>query len=206
MIEKEKNTEEKILEAAKKIFIIKGFDGARMQEIANEAQINKALLHYYFRSKDKLFEAVFASVFSHFFPAILEAMQREIPFAEKIKIFVDNYINMLTANPYLPAFIIGEINRNPENVLEMIKKNMGAKPDFLFKIIADEINMGRMRPIDPRHLMINILSLCIFPFIARPIITGLFFENNQEASNGFMEERKNEIVSFIIKSISVRSV
>ena len=101
---KKDTTEEKILDAAQTVFTRKGMDGARMQEIANEAGINKALLHYYFRSKQKLFEAIFKQVFKQIFPDIKAFIHSEIPLEKKLGIFVEKYIDLLMKNPFLPSF------------------------------------------------------------------------------------------------------
>ena len=99
------NTEAKIVEAAKSVFILKGFDGARMQEIADEANINKALLHYYFRSKDKLFKRVFHDIFSQSVSGVATLVENASSFEELINTFVEFYVEMLKARPYLPNFI-----------------------------------------------------------------------------------------------------
>ncbi|NTW33144.1 MAG: TetR/AcrR family transcriptional regulator, partial [Bacteroidetes bacterium] len=104
-------TEKLILKAAKKVFIDKGFDGARMQEIADLAGINKALLHYYFRSKEKMFDAVFEDVFMQFLPEVTEVMNSEITLFDKIKTFVDVYITALLKNPHIPIFVLHELSR-----------------------------------------------------------------------------------------------
>ena len=118
-------TEQKILDAAKKVFVVKGMTGARMQEIADEAGINKSLLHYYFRTKEKLFEAVFQSALGEFFPKVTSYMISDISLEDKIKVFVKEYSKVLQENPFLPSFIIGEVNRNPDNIIQYFKQNIG---------------------------------------------------------------------------------
>lgn len=115
MAEKKFNqdTEKKILEAAKEVFQQKGMDGARMQEIANAAGINKAMLHYYFRSKQLLFEAVFKNAFSLLSPQLNKVLNDDSSIEEKVKSFTHNYISFMKKHPYLPNFIIQESNRNP---------------------------------------------------------------------------------------------
>ena len=204
MTEKEKSTEEHILDAAKKVFLQKGFDGARMQEIADEAGINKALLHYYFRSKEKMFQSVFTEAFQDFLPRVGEAIESDMPLFEKIRIFVDSYITMLSNNPHLPIFILAEINRNPEVILGSFRE-AGVRPESIVKSIIEEINLGRVRPVNPKHLIVNMIGLCIFPFIGKPILMNILFDNDPEKYKGFLEERKNEVTTFIIKSIAVKS-
>ena len=200
MTVQDKTTEKKILDAAKVVFLKKGFDGARMQEIADEAKINKALVHYYFRSKDKLFDAIFREAFQQFLPQIAEIMTTQKPLFEILEIFVDSYITMLSNNPHLPSFVMHEINRNPERIVNIIKSS-GIKPEYLEKAIQKEIKAGIINPIKPIHLIINIIAMCLFPFMARPIIQGFMFNGSSEAYKKFLSERKKEVTSFIINSI-----
>ncbi|MCB0436733.1 MAG: TetR/AcrR family transcriptional regulator, partial [Mangrovimonas sp.] len=111
--ETDQTIEAKILNAAESVFQRKGMDGARMQEIANEAGINKALLHYYFRSKQLLFEAVFKKAFSLLAPQLNKILNDDSSVEDKIKNFSFNYISFISEHPYLPNFIISELNRNP---------------------------------------------------------------------------------------------
>jgi TetR/AcrR family transcriptional regulator len=202
-MEQQNISEKKILEAAREVFLRKGFDGARMQDIADEAGINKSLLHYYFRSKDKLFEAIFRKAFEEFIPKIAEALSSDNTVFEKIEIFVNSYINMLRNNPYLPLFILGELHRNPGKIVDMIK-NQGAKPEMFFYSLQKEIMEGKIKPVDPRHLIVNMLAMCLFPFIGRPIIQGFLFNNDKESYDVFLEERKVEIPKFIYNSIEIK--
>ncbi|MCF8296098.1 MAG: TetR/AcrR family transcriptional regulator [Saprospiraceae bacterium] len=200
MKEIDKSTEAKILTAAHKVFVNKGFDGARMQEIADEAEINKALLHYYFRSKEKLFESIFEDAMGKFVPKIFETFASDAGFLKKIEIFVENYIDLILENPLIPIFILQEINRNPERIVNMIISK-GANPQLLQLLIQKEVDSGIIKPIDPRQLFVNILSLCIFPFAGRPLIQGVLFQNNKEEYEKFLISRKKEVSVFIINSI-----
>ena len=121
--EKNTSTESSILDAAKRIFQNKGMDGARMQEIADEANINKAMLHYYFRSKELLFEAVFTNAFALLAPQLNAILNDDSSIEEKIKKFTFNYISFIIKHPYLPNFIIQELNRNPDFILKLYKTN-----------------------------------------------------------------------------------
>ncbi len=197
---KKDNTEEKILIAAQSVFIRKGMDGSRMQEIADEAGINKALLHYYFRSKQKLFEAIFSKVFKQIFPDIKNLLFAERPIEEKLGIFIERYIDLLMKNPFLPSFILKEINRDPEFLASIIKKQ-GVNPDDILRVFEMEMEKGQLRKFDPRDLMINILALSIFPFAARPLMQIMFFDNNKKAYREFLIQRKETVREFILNSI-----
>ncbi len=196
----DKKTEVVILEAAKAVFIRKGMDGARMQEIADEAGINKALLHYYFRSKQKLFDAVFSRVLSTTFNEMRELFSGGLSVEQAVRKFADAYINTLIQNPYIPQFVIHELNKDVEKLQALVSKNL---PDLLpfLQTIEKEIAEGKIRKIDPRQLLMNTISLCIFPFVGRPIITTILYEGNNKEFYHTMECRKSDVADFIMNSI-----
>jgi len=195
------NTENQILIAAREVFILKGFEGARMQEIADHAGINKALLHYYFRSKEKLFDAVFSEVASNLFPAMKQMLEAELELKEKITMLIRIYLKALEENPFIPAFVLNTLNANPDSFLKHIKKS-GLNPRLLQKQIDDEAEQGIIRGIKAEHLMVNIIAMCIFPFVARPIVQSIFDMTNEEYQM-YLESRQTEIVDFVLKSICV---
>lgn len=199
---KKDNTEEKILNAAQTVFTQKGMDGARMQEIADKAGINKALLHYYFRTKEKLFDAIFKKVFSQIMPNLMGMVDSDLPFENKLGIFIENYIDLLMRNPFLPTFILKEMNRNPDFLASIIK-GTGIQPAKIFSMLEKEMDAGKIRKMDPRDLLINILGLSIFPIAAKPLMTIMFFENNKNAYNDFIIKRKVTVKEFILNSILV---
>ena len=199
-MKKDLSTEEKILTAAKNVFLTKGMDGARMQDIADEAGINKALLHYYFRSKDKLFEQIFLEVASAFLPKIFLILQSQNTLFQKIEMFCSEYIEQVMKTPYVPIFILNEINRQPHAFLKKVMGNNKPPMYIVLAQIEQEIKEGIIKPIEPLQLLLNIVSLCIFPFLACPLvqlITGM----NTKQFNTLMEQRKKEVPQLIIESI-----
>jgi len=197
---KNTNTESSILSAAKRIFQHKGMAGARMQEIADEAGINKALLHYYFRSKQLLFEAVFKKAFLMLAPQLNEVMNSDASIFEKIKNFSSNYISFVIKHPYLPNFIIQELNRSPEFIEKLMTEKHFPNIDKFRKQVNDKVAEGVIRAIKAEQLFINILALNIFPFIAAPLLKG-FTNTNDKDYKQLMEERKTEVADFIINAI-----
>ena len=198
---KDTTTEEKILAAARKVFTTKGMTGARMQDIADEAGINKAMLHYYFRDKDKLFETIFIAEAQRFFPRINMIFQSDAPLFEKIENFITEYIDEMQENPYLPWFVLNEINRDPDQFLYKIwgKENL-PKPGKFLEQIEKEVKNGTIKRTDPLHLLMNMISLTIFPFVGKP----MFIRNLRLTDKQFseiMEQRKKEIPKFIIDAI-----
>lgn len=198
---KDDNAEQRILAAAKKIFTKEGMAGARMQDIADEAGINKALLHYYFRDKDKLFETIFQEEAQKFFPKIAMIFQSDTPLFEKIETFVNEYIDEMLANPYLPWFVMNEINRDPDRFLsKMLRSTHFPQPVKFLEQIEGEIKKGTIRRVNPMHLLLNLLSMTIFPFIAKPMITRNL-RLDESHFHQVMEQRRKEIPKFIIDSI-----
>lgn len=200
---KDEKTEDQILDAAEKVFQRKGMDGARMQEIANEAGINKAMLHYYYRSKRFLFEAVFNKAFSLIAPEINRVINEDIPLFEKIKKFTYSYINFIQKHPYLPNFIIQELNRDSD-FIHVLQSKKGF-PDFrkFQDQVEQEVQDGNIRPIKAEQLFIHLLSLNIFPFLAATLLKGLLKIDNHSYKD-LMEERKEEIANIIINYIQIK--
>jgi TetR/AcrR family transcriptional regulator len=193
-------TEERILGAARKIFVDKGLDGARMQDIADEAGINKAMLHYYFRNKEKLFETIFTQVTSEFLPVIFGILESDEPLFRKIELFCAAYIQQEIKTPFVPMFIINEINRDPKALMKRIL-NTGKPPlEKIVTQVKQEIRKGKIKPVEPIQILLNTLSLCIFPYLARPMIqtiTGM----DLNRFNKMMEQRCQSISGMIIDSI-----
>lgn len=201
MQEADQDKEKTILTAARTVFHRSGYDGARMQEIADEAGINKALLHYYYRSKDKLFEAVFQEAFIETLSPIIAIMTSEVPLEEKIPLLVDTYVDKLNENPYLPPFVIQELNRSPERILKLATSANVIKASVLIGQIEEGIARGKYRKVDPKHALANLIGMIIFPFVARPLLQfalGL----TDEGFAAFLQERKKEIPAAFFRTLA----
>lgn len=193
-------TEEKIFNAARIVFQKKGFAGARMQEIADEAGINKAMLHYCFKNKQLLFEAVFKNAFSQLAPQINAIFSSNETIFEKIKQFTQSYISFVIVNPFLPPFVIQEMNNNPEFVKSFFKNENSPNPYLLIDQIKKEIDLGIIKPMNPKQLVLDIFSMTVFPFAAQMMVKGILHLDDAEF-NLMMEERKTTIAEQIINSI-----
>jgi TetR/AcrR family transcriptional regulator len=193
-------TQEKIFNAARTVFQKKGFSGARMQEIADEAGINKAMLHYCFKNKQLLFEAVFMNAFNQLSPQINTIFNSDASVFEKITKFTYDYITFVIDNPYLPPFVIQEMNNNPEYVMKFLNQDHRFDSSILISQIEKEIKVGIIKPINPKQLLIDIFSLTVFPFAAQMLVKGLIQISDLEF-NEMMEERKTSIAKQIINSI-----
>jgi TetR/AcrR family transcriptional regulator len=199
--EKDKTTEEKILEAARKVFVMKGMYGARMQDIADEAGINKALLHYYFRNKEMLFEKIFMEAAGKLFPRINAIFIADEPLFTKIEKFCDEYINVVLENPYLPLFVLNEMNQNPVYFFNKLwNEKQRPEPSKFLAQIQEEVAKGTIKNISPLQLLMNLLSMTIFPFIGKPIFQ-MTLGIDELQWRMIIEQRKKEIPKFIIDSI-----
>jgi len=197
---KKDSTEEKILEAARNVFVRKGMEGARMQEIADEAKINKALLHYYFRSKEKLFDAILNQIIQIAFPRIGQVISSDLEFKVKVEQVVDAYLDMLLKHPFLPGFILTEFSRDPSVIFKLaVKYGLNIQP--VLQTINEAMDRGEIVRMRPEHLVVNIISLCVFPFAAKPAISFAAFNEDKEALRVFFEERRQEVKAFVLRAI-----
>ncbi|MDX1943385.1 MAG: TetR/AcrR family transcriptional regulator [Saprospiraceae bacterium] len=199
---KDLSTEEKILEAARRVFLRDGYHGARMEAIAKEANVNKALLHYYFRSKEKLFDSIFQQIKGGLLPKVAEIFKADLPLFDKIRLFVESYIDLLLESPYVPLFMMNEVNKDPENFIQkmgIIEKLQSFLPYFIVQL-QDEIEKGNIKPIHPMHLLMNTMSMCVFPFLAKPMLQRVSGMSDAQYMD-MMRERKKIITEFVISSI-----
>jgi TetR/AcrR family transcriptional regulator len=197
----EEGAEQKIIAAARRIFQRKGMAGARMEEIATVAGINKALLHYYFRSKEKLFQVIMMEAKVQMFDRLHPILGSDDPLFVKIEKFAESYISFVTENPFLPGFILHEINRHPEKLVNEISS--GAKQPNLsrfFQQVISEIKKKNIVTIQPEQLFMNMLSMCVFPFVGRPMLQVVMNVSDKKFRE-LLEERKKQIPIFIINSI-----
>ena len=177
MKEETSNTEQSILKAAEKEFLKKGFSGSKTTEIAKEAGVTHAMLHYYFRTKENLFNKVFEEKARQLADTFLSRVDESLPFLEKIKCFIEAHFDLLTANPELPLFIYREILTN-ECGKEICRKtlfpNFRLAISLLDRSLQEEIKKGTIRPVKAEDLMVSAISLNIFVFVANPLICLLY--------------------------------
>jgi len=152
---KKDTTENQILEAAESVFQRMGMDESRMQEITDEAGINKPLLHYHYRSKQRLFKVVLKNAFALLAPQLNRILNNYSAIEDKISDFTVNYVTFMNKPPYLPKFIIHHINRNPEFILKIKEVTGFPNLDKLKKQVANEVESGAIKTIKPEHLYIN---------------------------------------------------
>ena len=196
------DTEQKILKAATDVFQTKGMDGARMQEIADKAQINKAMLHYYYRSKQKLFEAVFKTAVSIMAPKLKEIIAKDEPLFDKIRHFTDSYIDLISRHSYIPTFIINELNRNPGLIQDTFIKEFGDSFSRMRTQVQELVDQGKIQPIQPEQLILNVVSMSIFPFVAKPLLQSIL-QKDEKAYKLLLNERKTHVADFVINALKM---
>ena len=202
MTETDKLTEERIFEAATDVFVDKGMDGARMQDIASHAGINKALLHYYYRTKDQLFNVVFEMIAAKVLKKFAPVFDEKLSLEEKIRFFFKEHITFLMENPKLPAFVLNEINRNPARIKKLLKNvHFETLWQQLYEQHKSELLKYNITEATLPQLMVSIVALSVFPFAARGIIEGILDKVGVDF-NDYIEQRKEFAADFVIKAIT----
>jgi TetR/AcrR family transcriptional regulator len=192
-MELQTETELKIVVSAEKLFYQKGKAGTSMQDIADDAGINRTLLNYYFRSKDLLFEAVFKKALGNFVPGLAVLFSSDIPFEKLVPEVIHTIIDAMIANPQIPIFVLQELSSNPERMPQLIKE-LGIDPALVIKKVEDQDHF--------MQLIMNLISLCIFPFAARPVVTSLLYNGDNDAFVAAMNQRREILPEMFLKLMS----
>jgi AcrR family transcriptional regulator len=206
--ERDGSTEQQILDGAHTVFLRHGTSGARMQDIAAEAGVNQALLHYYFRSKERLSEAVFRRAAAQLLPRVIEVMASNAALEDKIARVVDLELDYLLRAPYLPGYIISELHNHPERVPQLLSAVTGMTPEQvgpqvvtrLRQQLEEGVRDGRFRPTAPDQLIVNLFSLCIFPFAARPMLMAIL-GMDQQGFEQFIGQRRGQLADFVLGAL-----
>ncbi|GAB3315496.1 TetR/AcrR family transcriptional regulator [Larkinella ripae] len=185
----EQNTEGKIKDAAKKVFLERGFDGAKLRHIAEEAGTTMAMVNYYFRSKEQLFQSIFLETMGSFFGRIVSILNEEVPLEIKIWKVVDNYTDFLYDNPHVPVFVLAELQKNSSAVFEKLNVKHVVETAYFVKQLQLEGEKGTIRKVKPLHMIVTMLGSLIFPFMAKPIVSYIG-GMDETAYRTFLEERK----------------
>lgn len=201
---KQSSLEEKIILAAEEIFMNKGFDATSTTDIAKKVGCNQALIHYYFRTKENLFQQIFMKKFQLVLSFIIQENQ-PTDIEKALLRFIDNYFAMLSQNRKLPFFLITELIMNEErrNMLRLHLLMQSEKLGYYAnwdKLVKEEIKNGKIRPIETIDLTLDVISLVVFTFLSLPLYSDLFQSNEVQLEN-YLQHRKEEIVTLILKSI-----
>jgi TetR/AcrR family transcriptional regulator len=203
--------EKKILDAARGEFIAKGIDGARMQVIAERAGVNKALLHYYYRSKDKLYQTVLQDILQSVWGRIqAEFQERGKPegLEPVLHTLVSSYIRTLADNPEFPLFIFREVAGGGKAFQPLMAQTLakfGEVPAAVFKALRSEIAAGRARPFHPVHFFLNVMGMCVITFLAKPMVEKFeVLGLKLGAGDKFLEERVQAITSMALHGVLIK--
>lgn len=198
------DTEALILQAAEREFLSKGFAGARTTSIAEAAGVTHAMFHYYFRTKEKLFDRIITEKIAILKDALsMSVVDDGLSLDDTIRGIIDRHLDFVAANPYLPRFLVSELFGNSPRtvmILDRIKAQAPAVIRGLQAKIDKAMEEGRCRHIDARMLMLDIVSLNIFPYLATPMVNAALGDCMAD-SNAFLSRRKEENYDTIMRKI-----
>ncbi|MCO5239155.1 MAG: TetR/AcrR family transcriptional regulator [Chitinophagaceae bacterium] len=186
-------TEERIKAAARVVFHKKGYAATRTRDIAEEAGINLALLNYYFRSKEKLFDIImFETIFGFMQNMAMVLNEEKSTLEKKVEMIAFNYIDFITKEPNVPIFMLSELRNNAGRLLEKLPVKQLIMTSAFFRQHQEAVAKGKITEPNPLHFLMNLLSLVVFPFIAQPLLQGIS-NLNETQFNQLMQERKKLI-------------
>lgn len=194
-------TQRRILEAAILVFAEKGFEGGRIDEIARHSGVNKAMIYYYFDSKEKLYTKIIEMVFKKVSTIVTEHLLDMNPdtLKESITSFIERYIDFIYANLDVFKVLFWELARGGEIIRDVVKRELGGRFVHIVKKFDAVVGAGKLRPMDPRHMFVNIIGMMLFYFAAHRVISALWDEDVLSPDN--IEMRKKEVTEFVIRAI-----
>lgn len=198
---KDNNTEARIKEAARIVFLNKGFAATRTRDIAEEADINLALLNYYFRSKQKLFNLIMLDALKIFLSSIYDVINdTQLTFEEKLVSISSSYIDTLLVNPEIPLFILSELRNDPAHLIENVGIRDLVLQSDLIKQLLEKVQSGEFKPVNPLNFIMNIIGMTVFPFLASPILK-ILGNMDQKEFNTLIESRKEQIPKWVLATL-----
>lgn len=197
--------ENKIIDTARSVFIEKGYAETSMSEIAARVGINRPALHYYFRTKDKMFQAVFGSIVSSVIPKVFEALtHREKSIAQRVEGIIDAYYTLFLENPRLPMFMLRELNRDSDLLIKTMQQlNVMDTARKALASVQEEMNNGKLKKVSLQIVFYNFYSLLTFPFLTNDISTKVF-QNDDEDFLMMLSEWKQNIISQMENLLEVK--
>ncbi len=197
-----------IIHAATKVFIERGMDGARMQEIADLAGINKALLHYYYNSKEELYQIVATREIKKAFSDLLAVIPEEQDFRCWLRSFIHNYLQTISQNPQITRFMMWEISQGGNGISNIIREFINRKDNgrmSVFETISKALSGPTVRQVDPIQFFMSLIGMCIYPFLARPILENIFIGIDMKTEK-FVIDREETIYELVLHGMEVRNV
>lgn len=196
--------ESRIIEAAKRVFVRKGYEATKMGDIAADVGISRTAMHYYFRTKEMLFDAIFGQLMGALLPNIEMIVDEPVSCLEKFPRIIDQYLAIVQSNPSFPIFVVNEFNRDPEHLYKVILKD----PERLelFRRIQDqtleEMEKGILRKMPLVYLISTLMSLIVFPVLVRDPLTNVFFEGDPRKFDAFLQERGAFIKEVLVRLLT----
>ena len=173
--------EQRIIKTAQQLFIEKGFTETSMSDIAQAVGINRPTLHYYFRTKDKMFEAVFIKIIAAIVPRVHNILTQDIPFLERIDKISDEYITLFIKNPYLPKFIFGEVQRDVNHLLHIIEKlNCDRYFKDLKQYLSDQMEQGKLKKVPIHFVFLTFYGLLTYPMFSKNLLVTIFLDREED--------------------------
>lgn len=203
-IEEGIDMESRIIEAAKLMFVTKGYEATKMGDIAAEVGVSRTSMHYYFRTKEMLFEAIFSQLMQGLLPNLGSVMDEKTTMLEKLPKIMDLYMSILVANPLIPIFVINEFQRDPEHLYKAVLK----EPSRIEPIIrlqqqmTDEMEQGVMNKMPLIYTVTTVLGLLVFPLLARNPLTTVFMDGDEDRFKSFMIERKPFVKEIVLRMLT----
>ena len=195
----------KIADSARKLFVKKGLKRTTVRDIAAESGVNVAMVNYYFRSKEKLFDTIFEEAFTILFEKIFHLADSDLPFFDLIREWIYSYYDMLFEYPDLPIFMLTELAANPKKLSKKFKeKNPHLLYIKLFRRIKEEETKGTIRPVPIPDFLLNVISLSVFPFAVSPIATE-FLNMSEDNYIKLMDKHREYVVDFVIRAIKTEN-
>ena len=196
--------EDRIIEAAKQVFVRKGYLQTTMSDVAKEAGIGRTALHYYYRTKEMLFDAIFGQLIGNLLPNVKKVMEEGGTMLEKIPKIIDYYTAVLYKNPLFPIFVISEINRDPEHLYRTVLKDSALiQPILQLRAqLEEEIEQGKLRKIPMVDIVSTVIGMLVFPMLVRNPLSAVFFDGDKEKFNCYIIERVPLVKKIVIQMLT----
>ena len=203
-MEKEKYSEQILLQVAEEVFLEKGYRNAKMLAIAERANVSHTMLHYYFRNKENLFQTIFMKKIQMVSLSFEEIFDRHLPFFETVRLIIESQFDFVAKNPKLPFFILNEILSNKDNralVFEALSPKVKDISVFFKTMLSDEIEKGTIRPVSMSDFLMSIVSINLTTFILLPVMDVLSLANGNSDVDKILRDRRESNVQFILNAL-----
>lgn len=196
-----KDVKGKILAAASRLFVEKGYEGTSIRDIAAASDTNVAMVNYYFRSKYNLFELIFGEAFDILVREVFSVLNSDLPFMETVETWIGTYFDVLARYPQIPNFIFTAVHHNSAAMIShAVSYDLVGLFQHISKRIEAEAAKGTIKPIPPLDFALNVISLCVFPFVMRPLAMEIAEKNDVEYEQ-MLENHKRYVISFVKDAI-----